>query len=326
MMNSTVFTIEQVDLIRRLRRTGIPLDKLVYAYREMDRLERESVQQSAQLSLKNSHNSSFNSFAATLNNSNNHSTNNGNGTSVNSHLNSNNNSNNSNNATTAGSNNNTSVLGSNSNANNSALNMSAPIDQLNMSSESLSSYDQNISGGQFAITLPSTSKLAATPNFVDEHAELMEFKKKGESAMLMEIRSFVAKYNIRQNMLAEMTGISQGYISRFFRGEGQDISERARNLIYSWYLNFRRNPTKILQCCPMTVGDRKMISESGDLLPIRRDRFIFRKQHLHVLEQYFAENPYPDSHTKEQIAEECNSAAERVSSTFYHFIALLYYI
>ena len=134
--------------------------------------------------------------------------------------------------------------------------------------------------------------------------------------MLMEIRSFVAKYNIRQNMLAEMTGISQGYISRFFRGEGQDISERARNLIYSWYLNFRRNPTKILQCCPMTVGDRKMISETGDLLPIRRDRFIFRKQHLQVLEQYFAENPYPDSHTKEQIAEECNQAAERISSKF----------
>jgi predicted XRE-type DNA-binding protein len=310
MMNSTVFTIEQVDLIRRLRRTGIPLDKLVYAYREMDRLERESVQQTAQLSLKNSHNSTFNTFNASLsniNNNNNHSTNNGNGTSVNSHLNSNNNSNNSNNATS------NNAIG-NSNANNSTLNLTGPIDQLNMSNESLNSYDQNMSA-QFGISLPSTSKLASTPNFVDEHAELMEFKKKGESAMLMEIRSFVAKYNIRQNMLAEMTGISQGYISRFFRGEGQDISERARNLIYSWYLNFRRNPTKILQCCPMTVGDRKMISESGDLLPIRRDRFIFRKQHLQVLEQYFAENPYPDSHTKEQIAEECNSAAERVSST-----------
>ena len=32
-MNATVFTIEQVDLIRRLRRTGIPLDKLIYAYK-----------------------------------------------------------------------------------------------------------------------------------------------------------------------------------------------------------------------------------------------------------------------------------------------------
>lgn len=31
--SATVFTIEQVDLIRRLRRTGMALDKLVYAYK-----------------------------------------------------------------------------------------------------------------------------------------------------------------------------------------------------------------------------------------------------------------------------------------------------
>lgn len=99
--------------------------------------------------------------------------------------------------------------------------------------------------------------------------------------------------NKNSNYYFQTIGISQGYISRFFRGEGQDISERAKNLIYCWYLNFRRNPMKILQSCPMTVGDRKMISESGDLLPIRRDRFIFRKQHLTVLESYFNDNPYP---------------------------------
>ena len=50
---------------------------------------------------------------------------------------------------------------------------------------------------------------------------------------------------------------------------------------------------KILQSCPMTVGERKIISDSGDLLPIRRDRFIFRKQHLAVLDSYFLSNPYP---------------------------------
>ena len=58
---------------------------------------------------------------------------------------------------------------------------------------------------------------------------------------------------------------------------------------------------KILQSCPMTVGDRKMISETGDLLPIRRDRFIFRKQHLQVLESFFAENQYPGKYIGEFI-------------------------
>ena len=59
--------------------------------------------------------------------------------------------------------------------------------------------------------------------------EMMEFKKKGDAAMMMDIRSFVAKYNIRQQMIAEMTHISQGYISTFFHGE--KMSEKRKNII-----------------------------------------------------------------------------------------------
>jgi len=320
-MNTTVFTIEQVDLIRRLRKTGIPLDKLIYAYKEMDRLERENCQQQQLPQLKsNNALNSFTTIAASFNNS---SLSHGNGSTSGplsiSHLNTNNNSNN--------------------NSINSGQQLQ--LDPLSINNDSLANnYEANLSNAGnnslFGMGLqPSTSKnlsdsgdlhnnlmnkyalqpiMLQNSSLTDEQNELMEFKKKGENAMLMEIRTFVAKYNIRQNMVGEMVGISQGYISRFFRGEGQDISERAKNLIYSWYLNFRRNPMKILQSCPMTVGDRKMISDSGDLLPIRRDRFIFRKQHLNVLEQYFNENPYPDTHTKEQIADECNQAAERLST------------
>jgi len=317
-MNATVFTIEQVELIRALRKTGIPLDKLIYAYKELERLERENCQQQhSQIKSSNNNqlNSSFTTIAASFNNNNLSHGNNG-SLSI-SHLNQGNNS------------------------NNNSINSGQQLDPLSALNSDNLNYEQNLSNqagnnsNLFGMGLqPSTSKLNDSssdlhnnmmhkyafqpimlPNsLTDEQNELMEFKKKGENAMLMEIRTFVAKYNIRQSMLSEMIGISQGYISRFFRGEGQDISERAKNLIYCWYLNFRRNPMKILQSCPMTVGDRKMVSESGDLLPIRRDRFIFRKQHLQVLESFFADNQYPDTHTKEQIAEECNQAAERMST------------
>ncbi|RWS14573.1 homeobox-containing protein 1-like protein [Dinothrombium tinctorium] len=141
----------------------------------------------------------------------------------------------------------------------------------------------------------------------DETPELRLFKLKGEAAILDEIRSFVSTYNIRQNMIAEMTRISQGYISRFFRGEGDEMSERAKNLIYLWYLECRSNPQKLQEC----LGNKNILSESGDLIPIRRERFLFNKVHLEVLEKFFDENPYPDSERKELIAEACNVALER---------------
>jgi predicted XRE-type DNA-binding protein len=148
----------------------------------------------------------------------------------------------------------------------------------------------------------------------EEPQELIEFKKRGETVMLNEIRSFVNKYNIRQIMIAEMTKISQGYVSRFFRGEGQDMSEKSKNLIYLWYISCRNRPEILAHYCPQTIGERRgQLSEAGDLLPIRRDRFIFRREHLLVLDKYFKENPYPDASTKEMIAEECNKTIERLA-------------
>ncbi|GIY98507.1 HNF-1_N domain-containing protein [Caerostris extrusa] len=49
----------------------------------------------------------------------------------------------------------------------------------------------------------------------DECYELDELKKKGEMNILSEIRNFVMRYNIKQTMIAEMTKMSQAYVSRF---------------------------------------------------------------------------------------------------------------
>lgn len=109
------------------------------------------------------------------------------------------------------------------------------------------------------------------------------------------------------------------------------MSEKRKNIIYQWYLTYSKNPGKL-------NNDRQQISLNSSnnskfsqpdfgsdnsnhfgannevLFPItRRDRFIFRKQHLKILETFFESNPYPEIHTKEQIVEECNLSAEKSS-------------
>lgn len=144
----------------------------------------------------------------------------------------------------------------------------------------------------------------------DECYELDELKKKGEMAILSEIRNFVMRYNIKQTMIAEMTKMSQAYVSRFFRGDIQDMSERTKNAFYMWYLTCKNNPWKLTQLCPNS-GVKRMVSETGDLIPLKRERFTFKAAHLAVLERYYEKDPYPDSQTREQIVEECNKAIER---------------
>ncbi|PRD30648.1 UNVERIFIED_CONTAM: Homeobox-containing protein 1 [Trichonephila clavipes] len=62
--------------------------------------------------------------------------------------------------------------------------------------------------------------------------------------------------------------------------------------------------------CPSS-GIKRMVSESGDLIPLKRERFTFKGSHLAVLEQYYEQDPYPDTQVREMIVEECNKAAEK---------------
>lgn len=143
--------------------------------------------------------------------------------------------------------------------------------------------------------------------FLEDQAELQEFTKQGDAAILEEIRKFVLRYNIKQHFIAEMAKISQAYISRYFRGEVAEMSERTKTAIYSWYLTCKKNPWKLKQICPNS-GVKRMVSDSGDLIPLKRERFTFKAAHLAILEKYYNADPYPDTQTREQIVEECNRA------------------
>lgn len=129
-------------------------------------------------------------------------------------------------------------------------------------------------------------------------------------AILAEIRNFVMTYNIKQTLIAEMTKMSQPYVSRFFRGDIQDMPDRTKNVFFMWYLTCKNNPLKLAQMCPGS-GIKRMVSESGDLIPLKRERFTFKGSHLAVLEQYYEQDPYPDAQVREMIVDECNKAAEK---------------
>ncbi|RWS28823.1 homeobox-containing protein 1-like protein [Leptotrombidium deliense] len=138
----------------------------------------------------------------------------------------------------------------------------------------------------------------------EESPELDFFKSKGEAEILKEIRNFVSIHNISQITIADMIRISQGYVSRYLNGDIDHVSERVKNLIYLWYINCRSDP-RILQQC---LGSRVVLSPEGVLLPIRRDKFKFKKCHLNILERFFAETPYPNNNIKHLLAEACNFA------------------
>ncbi|RWS06376.1 homeobox-containing protein 1-like protein, partial [Dinothrombium tinctorium] len=170
----------------------------------------------------------------------------------------------------------------------------------------LSTSKSNESDISFEINRDSSFQSKAMP-------ELDKFKMLNETDRMLIIKRFTQQYNIRQNMIAEMTRISQAYISKFFRGDANEMSDRVKNIIYMWYLKCKKDPSILKTSCSKTMKDKNILNERGELLPIKRDRFIFRTQHLAILEKYFIENQYPDLYTKEEIAEKCNQATAEIT-------------
>lgn len=55
---------------------------------------------------------------------------------------------------------------------------------------------------------------------------------------------------------------------------------------------------------------RLSVSDAGEVVPQRRERFVFRPLHVRVLEQFFHQDAYPDMVRREEIANACNQALQ----------------
>uniref|UniRef100_A0A915ERG4 POU-specific atypical domain-containing protein n=1 Tax=Ditylenchus dipsaci TaxID=166011 RepID=A0A915ERG4_9BILA len=83
-----------------------------------------------------------------------------------------------------------------------------------------------------------------------------------------------------------MTGVSQPYISKLLNGNHRELSLRCRKNIYSWYLNCRRHPEK-LATFVQDPSSRLETNTEGELVPQRRERYVFRPMLIKILEAYF---------------------------------------
>uniref|UniRef100_A0A183BUW7 Homeobox domain-containing protein n=1 Tax=Globodera pallida TaxID=36090 RepID=A0A183BUW7_GLOPA len=141
---------------------------------------------------------------------------------------------------------------------------------------------------------------------LDDPGELDEFMARGEEQCIHAMRAFITQFSLRQTTVATMTGVSQPYISKLLNGNHRELSLRCRKNIYCWYLNCRRHPEKLAMFMqdPCT---RLETTAEGELVPQRRERYVFRPVLLRVLEAYFQESAFPDIAKRVEIANACNA-------------------
>ncbi|KAM8894846.1 homeobox-containing protein 1-like isoform 2-T2 [Spinachia spinachia] len=143
-----------------------------------------------------------------------------------------------------------------------------------------------------------------------------------DSAMIKEeIKSFLANRRISQAVVAQVTGISQSRISHWLLQQGSDLSEQKKRAFFRWYQLEKSNPgaTLAMRAAPLALEDAMdwqqapppFGSPAGGFRLRRGSRFTWRKECLAVMESYFIDNQYPDEAKREEIATACNAVIQK---------------
>ncbi|CAF2125434.1 unnamed protein product [Rotaria magnacalcarata] len=169
----------------------------------------------------------------------------------------------------------------------------------------------------------------------EENRELQELLAKGDVAIHNEISVFVYRYDLKQSQIARMAAVNQAYVSKFLRGDLFDLSENGRMAICRWYIRYRKivqsmsgnqpsaellanltsscePPTKIPRLCESQINNN---ASPVSFDTPKRTRFTFRPEHLDILEKAFVDNPYPDPRRREDLARACNEARTRIDGS-----------
>ncbi|CAD6184537.1 unnamed protein product [Caenorhabditis auriculariae] len=140
---------------------------------------------------------------------------------------------------------------------------------------------------------------------LEDPNELEQFMQQGEEACISEMKTFITQYSLRQTTVAMMTGVSQPYISKLLNGNHRELSLRCRKNIYCWYLNCRQHPEK-LAAFLQDPSTRLETNGDGELVPQRRERYVFRPVLIRMLEICYNQTPFPDAARRAEIAKLCN--------------------
>ncbi|XP_031684988.1 homeobox-containing protein 1 isoform X1 [Oncorhynchus kisutch] len=154
---------------------------------------------------------------------------------------------------------------------------------------------------------------------VDDKVE--ELLRRDSAIIKEEIKAFLGNRRISQAVVAQVTGISQSRISHWLLQQGSDLSEQKKRAFYRWYQLEKTTPgaTLTMRPAPMALEDvvelrqtpPPISSTPGSFRLRRGSRFTWRKECLSVMESYFNENQYPDEAKREEISNACNAVIQK---------------
>ncbi|XP_039676931.1 homeobox-containing protein 1 isoform X3 [Perca fluviatilis] len=155
----------------------------------------------------------------------------------------------------------------------------------------------------------------------DLEEKVEEYMRRDSNLVKEEIKSFLNNRRISQAIVGQVTGISQSYISQWLLQQGLEMSDSKRRAFYRWYLLERNNPGATLSMRSLVkeepdwrsgiiAGDRAGMA-GGPLRLRRGSRFTWRKECQSIMESFFMENQYPDEAKREEIANACNSVIQK---------------
>uniref|UniRef100_A0A8C4Z0W3 Zgc:91944 n=1 Tax=Gadus morhua TaxID=8049 RepID=A0A8C4Z0W3_GADMO len=202
----------------------------------------------------------------------------------------------------------------------------------------------------------------------DLEEKVEEYMRRDSNLVKEEIKAFLNNRRISQAIVGQVTGISQSYISQWLLQQGLEMSDSKRRAFYRWYLLERNNPglrwsesqhgqgpvprarggdrdgprELLMHLLPWytaaaaaaqaqpgaTLSMRSFVKEEPDWrtgilsgergglvggpLRLRRgSRFTWRKECQSIMESFFVENQYPDEAKREEIANACNSVIQK---------------
>ncbi|XP_070841416.1 homeobox-containing protein 1 isoform X3 [Chaetodon trifascialis] len=155
----------------------------------------------------------------------------------------------------------------------------------------------------------------------DLEEKVEEYMRRDSNLVKEEIKTFLNNRRISQAIVGQVTGISQSYISQWLLQQGLEMSDSKRRAFYRWYLLERNNPGATLSMRSLVkeepdwrtgimAGDRAGLV-GGPLRLRRGSRFTWRKECQSIMESFFMENQYPDEAKREEIANACNSVIQK---------------
>ncbi|KAM4629950.1 homeobox-containing protein 1 isoform 2-T2 [Polymixia lowei] len=155
----------------------------------------------------------------------------------------------------------------------------------------------------------------------DLEEKVEEYMRRDSNLVKEEIKAFLNNRRISQAIVGQVTGISQSYISQWLLQQGLEMSDSKRRAFYRWYLLERNNPGATLSMRSLVKEEPDwrtgiMSGERGGMvggpLRLRRgSRFTWRKECQSIMESFFMENQYPDEAKREEIANACNSVIQK---------------